>query len=102
MGQASGDRKVPRSLARSGAPRPGDPMFSQPPPGDSLSAIERPRCRRCHSRMKLVSISAGPTGYEQRAFECPKCDHAETSMAPSDPMKSKAAGWLCSDLKPPD
>jgi hypothetical protein len=52
--------------------------------------------------MKLVSISAGPTGYEQRAFECPKCDHAETSMAPSDPMKSKAAGWLCSDLKPPD
>jgi hypothetical protein len=77
-------------------------MSSQPSPEVSLSAIERPRCPRCRSCMMLVSISPGPTGFEQRCFECPKCDHVETGMTASDPMKSKAAGWLCSDLKPPE
>jgi hypothetical protein len=52
--------------------------------------------------MKLVSISPGPAGHDRRRFECPKCDHAETSVAASDPMKSRAAGWLCGDLKPPE
>jgi hypothetical protein len=78
----------------------GDTM-SSPPPGISISAMERPRCPRCHSRLMLVGISRGDAGDELRHFECGKCDHARTSVAEPDPMKSRAVGWLSSDLKPP-
>jgi DNA-directed RNA polymerase subunit RPC12/RpoP len=82
--------------------RQGDTMSLPPSPGILLNAMERPRCPRCHSRMMLVSVSPGPAGHEQRQFECGKCNHVQTSMALSDPMKSKAAGWISSDLKPPE
>ena len=77
-------------------------MPSPPPPGVSLGAIKRLRCPRCRARMKLISVSPGPAGHDQRRFECPKCDHAETRVAASDPMKSRAAGWLRGDLKRPE
>jgi hypothetical protein len=66
----------------------------------ALSALERPRCLKCQSRMMLARISPAGKGREARLFECPKCDHAETAIA-EDPLKSKAAGWLGSELKPP-
>jgi hypothetical protein len=51
--------------------------------------------------MKLVEISLGPGGRDFRTFECSKCSHTETAIA-DDPMKSEKAGWLQSELKPPD
>jgi hypothetical protein len=66
-----------------------------------LSAIERPRCSRCQTRMMLERISSGPIGFEQRLFECPKCDHVEINVTASDPIESRAAGWLVGELRPP-
>ena len=58
-----------------------------------LTAIERPRCPRCQTRMMLERVSSGPIGFEHRLFECPKCDHVEISVTASDPFKSNTA-WL--------
>jgi len=44
--------------------------------------------------MMLERVSSGPIGFEQRLFECPKCDHVEISVTASDPFKSKVIGWL--------
>jgi hypothetical protein len=66
-----------------------------------LTAIERPRCSRCQTRMMLERVSLGPTGFEHRLFECPKCDHVEMSVIASDPFKSNAAGWLAGELRAP-
>jgi hypothetical protein len=63
-----------------------------------LTAIERPRCSRCQTRMMLERASPGPIGFEHWLFECPKCDHVETRVMASDPFKSKAAGWLAGEL----
>jgi hypothetical protein len=64
------------------------------------SAIQRPRCSKCQTVMMLARISPAGEGREERLFECPKCDHAETAIV-EDPLKSKAIGWLGSELKPP-
>jgi hypothetical protein len=64
------------------------------------SAIERPRCSKCQTVMMLARISPAGEGWEERLFECPKCDHAEAAMV-EDPLKSKASGSLDSELKPP-
>jgi hypothetical protein len=66
-----------------------------------LTAIERPRCPRCQTRMMLERVSSGPIGFEHRLFECPKCDQVEIVIA-CDPLKSTAAGWLASDLTAPN
>jgi hypothetical protein len=66
-----------------------------------LTAVERPRCSRCQTRMMLERVSAGPIGFEHRLFECPKCDHVEISVIASDPFKSKAAGWFAGELRAP-
>jgi transcription elongation factor Elf1 len=52
--------------------------------------------------MKLERVSTGPMGFEQRSFECPKCDHVEISVIALDPLKSKAAGWLTGELRTPN
>jgi transposase-like protein len=67
-----------------------------------LSAIERPHCPRCQTRMMLERYSSGPTGFEQRVFECPKCDHVEVKVTASAPFKSKAAGWIDAELIAPN
>jgi hypothetical protein len=66
-----------------------------------LTAIERPRCSRCRARMMLERVSPGPIGFEQRLFECPRCDQVEISVIASDPFKSDAAGWLAGELRAP-
>lgn len=63
----------------------------------SLTAVERLRCSHCQTKMMLERVSAGPIGFEQRLFECPKCDHVEISVIASDPFKSTAAGWLAGE-----
>jgi hypothetical protein len=70
--------------------------------GPSLTFIERPRCSHCTSRMKLARISPGPIGFEHRRFECPKCNHVETSVIASDPFQSNVAGWLAGELRTPN
>ena len=67
-----------------------------------LTAIARPCCPRCQTRMMLERVSPGPIGFEHRLFECPKCDHVEMSVIASDPFKSKAAGWLFGELRAPN
>jgi hypothetical protein len=48
--------------------------------------------------MMLERVSPGPTGFEHRIFECPKCNHVETRVAASDPFNSEAQGWLTGEL----
>jgi hypothetical protein len=68
----------------------------------SLTAIERPRCSRCQTRMMLERVSAGLIGFEQRLFECPKCDQVQINVIASDPFKSKVTGWLDGELTAPN
>ena len=67
-----------------------------------LTDIERARCFRCQARMMLERVSPGPIGFEQRLFECPRCDQVELRLIASDPFDSKAAGWLAGELRAPD
>jgi hypothetical protein len=67
-----------------------------------LTDIERARCSRCQTRMMLERVSAGPTGFEHRVFECPRCDQVEMMVIASDPMKSKADGWVAGELRTPN
>jgi hypothetical protein len=69
--------------------------------GLSLTAIERPGCPRCQTRMSLARIAPGPKGVDICTFECGKCEHAQTLRVETDPMKSAKAGWLYSELKAP-
>jgi hypothetical protein len=50
--------------------------------------------------LKLISITCAPAAQDYRTFECEPCDQAETVVA-DDPMKSDKAGWLKSELRPP-
>jgi len=75
-------------------PNTGEAVPSSP---QSLTATERLRCSHCQSRMMLERISPGPIGFEQRLFECPRCNHVEISVIASDPFKSEAAGWLAGE-----
>ena len=65
-----------------------------------LSSIERPRCRKCFARMRLVRIAPLPDGSEQRTFECPKCNAIETRTV-ADPLKSEAMERLTTNVRPP-
>jgi hypothetical protein len=67
-----------------------------------LTAIERPRCSSCQTRMMLERVSPGPVGFEHRLFECPKCDRVEINIIASDPLKSNATGWLDGELTAPN
>jgi hypothetical protein len=65
-----------------------------------LTAIERPRCVRCQTRMRLVRINPLPDGSEKRIFECRKCSSIETRMV-DDPLKCEAVGRLTNNVRPP-
>jgi hypothetical protein len=68
-----------------------------------LTPIERPRCSRCQTRMMPERVTPGAIGFEQRLFECLKCDHVEIKVISSDPFtSSKAAGWLAGELRAPN
>ena len=72
------------------------------PTEPSLTVIKRPRCRKCQTRMNLARIMPGPKGYDYRTFECTKCDHTDTIAVCTAPMKSGSAGWVHSNLNPPE
>jgi hypothetical protein len=65
-----------------------------------LTAIERPRCVCCHTRMRLARITPLPDRSEERIFECQKCSFSETRTV-ADPLKSEAVERLTSNVRPP-
>lgn len=67
-------------------------------PDPELLPIQRPPCPKCQTRMVLTDSSPGPEGSDRHRFECRKCDHSETQMVASDPLKSDAVGWLHGEL----
>ena len=66
-----------------------------------LTAIERPHCVRCQTRMRLARINPLPYGSEKRIFVCQKCSSIETRMV-ADPLKSEAVERLTINVRPPD
>ena len=64
-------------------------------PSTYFSDIEWPRCPRCHEpRMRHSKTEGGPSGFEYRTFDCPKCSRTHTLIISSDPMDSNVRGWL--------
>ncbi len=71
-------------------------------PESSLSMVKRPRCPKCQVRMMLVGIERSFAGPDLRTVECPRCELTYKALV-ADPMKSnKMAGWLKSELRPPE
>jgi hypothetical protein len=71
-------------------------------PSTYLSPLERPRCPKCvQARMLLSKVEPGPSGSDQRTFECYKCGHVHTMVIPIDPMESSVSGWLSGELRSP-
>jgi hypothetical protein len=68
----------------------------------AYSTEKRPLCRKCQTRMNLARIMPGPKGYAYRTFECTKCEHTDMIAVCTDPMKSGSAGWIHSNLNPPE
>lgn len=71
-------------------------------PEPSLLPIERPRCPACPGRMTLTKMAPASEGFDNRTFECGKCNRTVTLTVARDPMKSVAAGWQHSELKAPE
>jgi hypothetical protein len=51
--------------------------------------------------MITAAVLEGPAGFEHRTFKCLKCAHTDELVLISDPLKSSAAGWIKSELRPP-
>jgi|SRR5229473_8029123 len=74
----------------------------QPVAPEHVSAIERPKCPKCHqNRMLLSKLEAGSSGSDCRTFECQKCGHIRRMVVSNDPMTSDMLGWLAGELRPP-
>jgi hypothetical protein len=46
----------------------------------SSRAITRPPCPKCGAAMVLARIAPHTPGYDIRTFDCPACDHSESSL----------------------
>jgi endogenous inhibitor of DNA gyrase (YacG/DUF329 family) len=44
------------------------------------SVVVRPNCPTCGTRMSLVRIFPDKPGYDQRTYECPRCQHEITEI----------------------
>jgi endogenous inhibitor of DNA gyrase (YacG/DUF329 family) len=44
------------------------------------SVVARPNCPTCGTRMSLVRIFPDKPGYDQRTYECPRCQHDVTEI----------------------
>jgi hypothetical protein len=65
-----------------------------------VSSLERPRCKRCGTRMELVRVETCQDRAEKRFFGCRKCNFIETKIV-YDPLRSDAVARLADGLKPP-
>ncbi len=75
------------------------PMHKSDP---ELLPIHRPRCPKCQMRMRTTEIAPGPDGFENRTFECLRCNHRATMLVVADPLKGDAVKWASSELRPPE
>lgn len=66
-----------------------------------LTAIDRPRCPRCQSRMDLRTVAPGPHATEARTFECEKCGGLKVVTIPQDPLHSETYNSMIDALRPP-
>ena len=66
----------------------------------ALSPIERPRCVRCLTRMRLAKIVLGAGYSEKRIFECAKCGVTEVKFV-ADPLDSDDLTRLTNNIRPP-
>ncbi|HVD84849.1 MAG TPA: response regulator [Bradyrhizobium sp.] len=74
----------------------------QPVASEHVSAIERPKCPKCHqNRMLLSKLEAGSSGSDYRTFECQRCGRIHRVVVSKDPLTSDMVGWLASGLRPP-
>jgi uncharacterized protein with PIN domain len=48
---------------------------------ESPRMIERSRCPKCETRMKLVGVERSAVGPDLRTLECPKCELAYKVLA---------------------
>jgi transposase len=44
------------------------------------SVIACPSCPRCGTRMTLILVFPESPGYDQRTYECPRCEHQVTEI----------------------
>lgn len=51
--------------------------------------------------MALARITTGPAGLDQRTFECETCQSVHQAFVATDPIKSRALGWLFGELRAP-
>jgi hypothetical protein len=63
----------------------------------------RPLCPKCATTTMLARITAGPSDFDIRTFECPACANIhQLVVALVDPLTSaKANGWLSGQLQAP-
>ena len=60
-------------------------------------------CSKCQSEMLMGRIQEGPSGYDLRTFEYPRCSHElKAAVKLGDPMQSKTImDWLQGQLAAP-
>lgn len=66
----------------------------------ALSPIERPRCARCLTRLRLAKIVLGAEHSEKRVFECATCGATETRFV-ADPLDSGDLTRSTNNIRPP-
>jgi hypothetical protein len=66
-----------------------------------LLPTERHRCPTCRERMDLQRIDPGMRGFENRVFECGRCDTMKAVPAAVGGTKSPSAKWAESPLLAP-
>jgi hypothetical protein len=49
-------------------------------PAIPLRLIACPTCPKCGARMELARIFPDRPGYDQRTYECPKCEYELTEL----------------------
>jgi hypothetical protein len=66
-----------------------------------LTAIDKLHCPECRARMELARVSAGPTGFEVRTFDCTRCDRVEKIAIALESRGTSAIGWFVGESAPP-
>jgi hypothetical protein len=68
-----------------------------------MITLRRPPSPKRQTTTTLASMDPGPSGFDFRTFECPKCDYDhQTAAELVDPMKSRETNsWLMGQLRAP-
>jgi hypothetical protein len=47
---------------------------------ENAPIMARPDCPKCTTQMHLARIAPEKPGFDLRTFECPRCQHVETTV----------------------